>query len=586
MSIEAMRWKVTACAAALSLAVGYALIAPTAAAAPPLGDANVEATADPSALGTAEANRFVATGSANVTSLLIYVDPSNRATTLALGIYTDAAGAPGQLIAQGSTSAVPAGSWAAVTIAPTPITAGTPYWIARLALAGGDLVTRVDPATPNPDRSDTRVNATLPSSFSPGGSWPHLTSMYASAGAPSQTSTPAPTTAPSPPPPPGSVGDAVIESTPDGSSIGVVEANRFIASAGGVVSSITIYLDASNRATSIALGLYSDGQGAPASLIASGARAGVQNGAWNAVTIPTSTITAGTAYWIARLSTAGGDLVTRVNPAATDPDRVDTRSSTSLPSTFSPGASYPHRTAMYAGAAGTPPAPTASPTPVPFTCTQVMGYSQTGNWYSLQVTNAFESRVVDSRYQLLSADGGAIWKWADPGFAGWSNAPFSPCASGSAAPDRVIFDVTESFWINDPSAHPFDDYGGNTDLSVARVAQDIRDLIATLRAKYPSVREIYLQSVLGAPADTPDGLCYVTDSQGVRHAIRGTWNNPYIEQAIQQVVGGIVRAGPHTAVRSCADFYDDGQYVGHLDPATDAKSANGQIIGGFYSTRP
>ena len=44
----------------------------------------------------------------------------------------------------------------------------------------GDLVTRVDPAVANPDRDDPRMNSSLPQMFSPGGSWPHRTSIYAS----------------------------------------------------------------------------------------------------------------------------------------------------------------------------------------------------------------------------------------------------------------------------------------------------------------------------------------------------------------------------------------------------------------------
>ena len=147
----------------------------------------------------------------------------------------------------------------------------------------------------------------------------------------------------------GSVGDSAIESTADPSAAGQAEANRFVASASGSVTSLSIYLDASNQATGIALGLYSDGGAGPASLLAQASRSGLQNGAWNTVAIPATSVTSGTAYWIARLSTAGGSLVTRVGSAA-NADRVDTRGGLgSLPATFSPGASYPHITSMYAG---------------------------------------------------------------------------------------------------------------------------------------------------------------------------------------------------------------------------------------------
>jgi hypothetical protein len=142
----------------------------------------IEPQADPSERGTPEANQFVATGSGTVDTLSIYLDPTNRATTIALGLYADAGGVPGALLAQGSRTGAPGGAWLSIAIPPTTLTAGRPYWIARLSQAGGDLVTRIDPSATNPDRTDSGTSATLPATFSPGGSWPHRTSMYASAG--------------------------------------------------------------------------------------------------------------------------------------------------------------------------------------------------------------------------------------------------------------------------------------------------------------------------------------------------------------------------------------------------------------------
>ena len=243
---------------------------------------------DPSPLGAAEANRFIASSSANVTSLLIYVDGSNRATAIALGLYADSGGVPGALIAAGSVGSVQNGAWNGAAIATTSLTGGTPYWIARLSTAGGDLVTRVNGAVTNPDRVDTRSATTLPSTFSPGASYPHLTSMYAAVnGAPTPTTTAAP---PSPTPAPAFVGDNAIGPNADPSGIGTVEANRFMSSAGGVVTSLSIYLDPTNRATGIALGLYTDAGSAPGTLIAQGSSSSVTNGAWNTLAIPTTSI--------------------------------------------------------------------------------------------------------------------------------------------------------------------------------------------------------------------------------------------------------------------------------------------------------
>jgi hypothetical protein len=163
-------------------AFGAVLAAGPVSAAPTvlLGDGAIEPAADASSLGMSEANQFVATASGTVDTLSIYLDGANRATTIALGLYTDAGGVPGTLLAQGSRSGAPGGAWMSVAIPATALSGGRPYWIGRLAAAGGDLVTRVDPTATNPDRTDTRTSATLPPTFSAGDSWPHRTSMYAS----------------------------------------------------------------------------------------------------------------------------------------------------------------------------------------------------------------------------------------------------------------------------------------------------------------------------------------------------------------------------------------------------------------------
>jgi hypothetical protein len=213
---------------------------------------------------------------------------------------------------------------------------------------------------------------------------------------------------------------------------------------------------------------------------------------------------------------------------------------------------------------GTPP-PTPTPTPIAtppppssgFTCTQLIGYSQTDNWY-----DGLESVVANDRYELLWNGGGAVRLWADPGYAGWSQPLYSPCASGSGSPDRIVMDITEDFFIKDPAN------GG-----VTRVASDIRGVIQTIRNTYPAVRQIYLQPVVGGPNG---GLCSVAGSE-----VRASSNHPYIKSAIAQVVGGTVLTGPSPTVRTCADYADD---IGHLQEA--AKIPIGQGIGSFYASRP
>jgi hypothetical protein len=222
-------------------------------------------------------------------------------------------------------------------------------------------------------RSDAAAHATAANGFDGDPFHPVSGSYYGNlawagaylGGAPGPTPTPTPTPTPGPTM---LLGDNAIEPTADGSGIGVAEANQFTAGATGQAAALTIYVDATNRSTRFALGLYADVAGIPGALLAQGTATTVVNGSWNSVTIAGTTLTSGTRYWIARLSLAGGDLITRVNNGAPNPDRGDPRNNASLPATFSAGGSWPHRTSMYAltsGGATPPPTPTPTPTPTP-----------------------------------------------------------------------------------------------------------------------------------------------------------------------------------------------------------------------------
>ena len=131
----------------------------------------------------------------------------------------------------------------------------------------------------------------------------------------------------------------------------------------------------------------------------------------------------------------------------------------------------------------------------------------------------------------------------------------------------------------------FDDCSAGSDTSVARVTQDIRNVVATIKAKYSSVRQVYLKPLVGGPPG--GGQCSITDSSNVSHPIRGIQNSPLIAQAISSVANNVdVIQTPTWGVRDCTDFYDDGQYVGHLNPLNDAKPRIGTMIGTWFAARP
>ncbi|MCI0366446.1 MAG: hypothetical protein L0219_21495, partial [Phycisphaerales bacterium] len=185
-----------------------------------------------------------------------------------------------------------------------------------------------------------------------------------------------------------------------------------------------------------------------------------------------------------------------------------------------------------------------------FECTQVIGFSQTNQWY----TAGFESAVDNSRWQLLWNGGASINLWADPNYEGWSRSLVSPCGQGQGSPDRVLLTISGDFQ-NDPNWW----------------AQQINAVIAVIRSKYPRVRQIILQPVVGGPNN---GQCLFNGQ-----VVRASSNHPVIDAAIALVAGGSVMAGLSPEVRSCADYSDA---TGHLTPA--ATGPIGASIGQFYAT--
>jgi hypothetical protein len=104
-----------------------------------VGAIDLQLNPDSSPSGTAEAFPYVAQASGPVARLGVYVDVTNASSAILLGLYSDAGGQPGKLLATGSLSGVrtSVGQWheAAVNRHPA-LQAGQTYWIAMLAPTG------------------------------------------------------------------------------------------------------------------------------------------------------------------------------------------------------------------------------------------------------------------------------------------------------------------------------------------------------------------------------------------------------------------------------------------------------------------
>ncbi len=162
---------------------------------------------------------------------------------------------------------------------------------------------------------------------------------------------------------------------------------------------------------------------------------------------------------------------------------------------------------------------------------------------------------VGNSWELRWVGGGSIGNWADPNYTGWTDDSnqVDGCAQNSSAPDRALLNIS-------------DDFHSDTSYWVTETTAAMNNL----RRKYPSVRQIILQPVVGGPGG---GQCTFNGS-----VVRASFNFPYINQAIAQMANGSsVVAGDAPTVRTCADYADN---IGHL--TDDAKGPIGDQIAAFY----
>lgn len=134
-----------------------------------LGIKTIQPILDSISKGTAEAFQTTAVASGTVNVLSIYVDPSSTARRMVAGLYTDAGGHPGALIAQGTSAALRPGAWNEVTIPGAPVVAGGKYWLAILGRRGA-LAFR-DGSGCESETSRQSSLTTLPAVWSTGAVW-------------------------------------------------------------------------------------------------------------------------------------------------------------------------------------------------------------------------------------------------------------------------------------------------------------------------------------------------------------------------------------------------------------------------------
>jgi hypothetical protein len=101
------------------------------------------------------------------------------------------------------------------------------------------------------------------------------------------------------------LGNSQILNLLDTNSIGMAEAFPVTASSSGQVNSLSLFLDGSNTATAISVGLYTSYHGHPSTLLRQAVIAQPVAGNWNSVQIPAVQVTQGKRYWVAVLGLNG-----------------------------------------------------------------------------------------------------------------------------------------------------------------------------------------------------------------------------------------------------------------------------------------
>jgi hypothetical protein len=154
------------------------------------------------------------------------------------------------------------------------------------------------------------------------------------------TATRTPTRTATPTPLPILVGDQAIGSRVDTVADGAAKAFQYTAVASGSLTRLMVYVDASTTGGAVVAGLYtSTGSNNPGALLAQGYVYPPVEGAWNTITVPSVSVTAGTRYWIAVNAPRGFGSVALRDVASGGRSQLSAQTTLlGLPSTWSPGA--------------------------------------------------------------------------------------------------------------------------------------------------------------------------------------------------------------------------------------------------------
>jgi PKD repeat protein len=125
-------------------------------------------------------------------------------------------------------------------------------------------------------------------------------------------------------------------------TMGTAQAFQATASATGLATRVSVYIDAGSQASTLIAGIYADKQGHPGALLGKGSRSTTVPGSWNVVSLPAIALNSGTKYWVAVLSPNASTNPVVSLRTSSGSGLVETSagaSLTTLPSTWTTGTS-------------------------------------------------------------------------------------------------------------------------------------------------------------------------------------------------------------------------------------------------------
>ncbi len=138
------------------------------------------------------------------------------------------------------------------------------------------------------------------------------------------------------------LGSNTIQPDVDSVSTGQAEAFKATATGSGTGSSLTLYLNSQSTAKTVKVGVYTNNNNHPATLL-SRATITTPKAGWNTIALPTTRFVAGTVYWIAVLTPSGTSGTIKFNDKLNGSSRSETsyqKSLISLPTTWKTGTAF------------------------------------------------------------------------------------------------------------------------------------------------------------------------------------------------------------------------------------------------------